>query len=179
MRIIREKTAAVCVDHQERILPAMTDPQTLLQNTVKLLKGLQVLGVPVYLTQQYTKGLGDTVAPIREAAGTSEHLEKLTFSAYPQLREKLLPPEQQPYVLLCGIESHICVLQTAMDLKAHGYQPYLVTDCLSSRKPADHRMALERAKQEDILLTTCEAILFELLAAAGTPDSKAIQKLIK
>ena len=161
MRIIREKTAAVCVDYQERILPAMTDPETLLQNTVKLLKGLRVLGVPVYLTQQYTKGLGDTVAPIREAAGTSEHLEKLTFSAYPQLREKLLPPEQQPYVLLCG------------------YQPYLVADCLSSRKPADHRMALERAKQEGILLTTCEATLFELLAAAGTPDSTAIQKLIK
>ena len=83
MRIIREKTAAVCVDYQERILPAMTDPETLLQNTVKLLEGLRVLGVPVYLTQQYTKGLGDTVAPIREAAGTSEHLEKLTFSAYP------------------------------------------------------------------------------------------------
>lgn len=82
-------------------------------------------------------------------------------------------------MLLCGIESHICVLQTAMDLKAHGYQPYLITDCLSSRKPADHRMALERAKQEGILLTTYEAILFELLAAAGTPDSKAIQKLIK
>lgn len=78
---------------------------------MKLLKGLRVLGVPVYLTQQYTKGLGDTVAPIR--------------------------------------------------------------------KPADHRMALERAKQEGILLTTCEATLFELLAAAGTPDSKAIQKLIK
>ena len=152
MRIIREKTAAVCVDYQERILPAMTDPETLLQNTVKLLEGLRVLGVPVYLTQQYTKGLGDTVAPIREAAGATEHLEKLTFSAYPQLREKLLPPEQQPYVLLCGIESHICVLQTAMDLKAHGYQPYLVADCLSSRKPADHRMALERAKQEGILL---------------------------
>ena len=111
--------------------------------------------------------------------GISEHLEKLTFSAYPQLREKLLPPEQQPYVLLCGIESHICVLQTAMDLKAHGYQPYLVADCLSSRKPADHRMALERAKQEGILLTTCEATLFELLAAAGTPDSKVIQKIIK
>ena len=87
MRIIREKTAVVCVDYQERILPAMTDPETLLQNTVKLLKGLRVLGVPVYLTQQYTKGLGDTVAPIREAAGTSEHLEKLTFSAYPQMRE--------------------------------------------------------------------------------------------
>lgn len=82
-------------------------------------------------------------------------------------------------MLLCGIESHICVLQTAMDLKAHGYQPYLVADCLSSRKPADHRMALERAKQEGILLTTCEATLFELLATAGTPDSKAIQKLIK
>lgn len=179
MRIIREKTAAVCVDYQERILPAMTDPETLLQNTVKLLKGLRVLGVPVYLTQQYTKGLGDTVAPIREAAGTSEHLEKLTFSAYPQLREKLLPPEQQPYVLLCGIESHICVLQTVGGLaagEAVGDQIRLVAVGLQIHGGL---MALERAKQEGILLTTYEAILFELLAAAGTPDSKAIQKLIK
>lgn len=80
MRIIREKTAAaVCVDYQEHLLPAMTDPETLLQNTVKLLKGLRVLGVPVYLTQQYTKGLGDTVAPIRAAAGTpdSKAIQKL------------------------------------------------------------------------------------------------------
>ena len=155
MRIIREKTAAVCVDYQERILPAMTDPETLLQNTVKLLEGLRVLGVPVYLTQQYTKGLGDTVAPIREAAGTSEHLEKLTFSAYPQLREKLLPPEQQPYVLLCGIESHICVLQTAMDLKAHGYQPYLVADCLSSRCSAGHPSARAEERRVGNQCTSC------------------------
>lgn len=179
MRIIREKTAAVCVDYQERILPVMTDPETLLQNTVKLLKGLRVLGVPVYLTQQYTKGLGDTVAPIREAAGTSEHLEKLTFSAYPQLREKLLPPEQQPYVLLCGIESHICVLQTAMDLKAHGYQPYLVADCLSSRKPADHRWRWSGPNRRVSSSPPARPPSSQLLAAAGTPDSKAIQKLIK
>jgi len=78
MRIIREKTAAVCVDYQERILPAMTDPETLLQNTVKLLKGLRVLGVPVYLTQQYTKGLGDTVAPIREAAGITDGMIRMS-----------------------------------------------------------------------------------------------------
>lgn len=96
MRIIREKTAAVCVDYQERILPVMTDPETLLQNTVKLLKGLRVLGVPVYLTQQYTKGLGDTVAPIREAAGTSEHLEKLTFSAYPSCVRSCCPRSSSP-----------------------------------------------------------------------------------
>ena len=179
MKCTRDNTAVLVVDYQTKLIPAISDKERLLNRSAMLLKGLKTLGIPMIISQQYTKGLGDTVAPIREAAGTSEHLEKLTFSAYPQLREKLLPPEQQPYVLLCGIESHICVLQTAMDLKAHGYQPYLVADCLSSRKPADHRMALERAKQEGILLTTCEATLFELLAAAGNPDSKAIQKLIK
>ena len=179
MRIIREKTAAVCVDYQERILPAMTDPETLLQNTVKLLKGLRVLGVPVYLTQQYTKGLGDTVAPIREAAGTSEHLEKLTFSAYPQLREKLLPPEQQPYVLLCGIESHICVLQTAIDAVSRGYEVYVPEDCVASRRESDQTAALAFMRSSGIHIVTSEMLLFMLLRDASHPDFKTISKIIR
>ncbi len=179
MKIKRNQTTAVCIDYQERILPAMFGKEELLEKSKKLLEGLKVLQVPICLTQQYTKGLGTTVPEICEAAGTEEYLEKVTFSAYEQVKEKLMPPEEMPYVIICGIESHVCVLQTAIDLKNAGYQPYLVTDCISSRKQQDYDMALERAKQEGIILTTYESILFELLGAAGTPDSKAIQKIVK
>lgn len=96
MRIIREKTAAVCVDYQERILPAMTDPQTLLQNTVKLLEGLRVLGIPVYLTQQYTKGLGDTVAPIREAAAHRSIWKSSPSALIPSCGRSCCPRSSSP-----------------------------------------------------------------------------------
>ncbi len=179
MRIKRSQTAAVCVDYQERILPAVFEEEHLINNSVKLLEGLKTLEIPIYLTQQYTKGLGTTIQKIREAAGTEEYLEKLSYSACCQLKTKLAPPEEMPFVIVCGIESHVCVLQTAIELKEQGYQPYLVTNCIASRNRSDYEMALERAKQEGILLTTYEAILFELLEEAGTPVSKAVQKIVK
>lgn len=82
-------------------------------------------------------------------------------------------------MIVCGIESHICVLQTVIDLKANGYLPILVTDCISSRKEKDKEIALERAKREGAVLTTYEALLFELLEKAGTPEAKQIQRLIR
>lgn len=179
MRIKCEKTVAVCVDYQEKLLPAVFDSEKLISDSVKLLNGLKTLGVTMYLTQQYTKGLGATIAPIREAAGTEEYLEKIRYSAYSLLEERLVSPEKTPYVIICGIESHVCVLQTAMELKEHGYQPYLVTNCIASRKREDYEAALARAKQEGILLTTYEAVLFELLEIAGTPESKVVQKIVR
>lgn len=179
MRIKREKAVAVAIDYQERLLPAMNDKDNLLKNSAKLLEGLKILGVPIYFTQQYTKGLGQTDERMRQAAGKEEYLEKIRFSGYREIAPKLEGPQVQPYVILCGIESHVCVLQTAMEFKEQGYVPVLVTDCVTSRKARDYEMALERAKQEQILLTTCEALLFELLEEAGTQTSKMIQKLVK
>ena len=98
-----------------------------------LLRGLKELGVPIYLTQQYTRGLGMTVPEIVEAAGTREYLEKISYSAAEEVIPKLGGKKS---VILCGIESHICVLQTVIDLKSRGFQPVLVTDCISSRKSA-------------------------------------------
>lgn len=179
MKIKKEQTAAVVIDIQERLLPAMNEKEKVLQNTVKFLKGVRLLDVPVYLTQQYTKGLGNTVSEIREAAGTDAYLNKLRFSAYEELRKVLKAPSEQKFILICGMESHICVLQTAIDLKEHGYQPVFVTDCITSRKPEDMDIALRRAEQEGILLTSTESILFELTEAAGTEVFKAVQQLIK
>lgn len=176
MLLKREEVAAVAVDYQERLMPVMHEKEELLKHSVILLKGLRELGIPVYLTQQYTRGLGMTVKEITEAAGTEEYLEKISYSAAEEIISKL---GEKKKVILCGIESHICVLQTVIDLKEKGYTPVLVTDCISSRKRRDYEMALERAKQEGAILTTYEALLFELLGKAGTQEARRIQKLIK
>ena len=117
-----------------------------------------------------------TVPEIVEAAGTREYLEIISYSAAEEVIPKLGGKKS---VILCGIESHICVLQTVIDLKSRGFQPVLVTDCISSRKARDLEMALERARLEGAILTTYEALLFELLGKAGTTEARKIQKLIK
>lgn len=176
MLIKREELAAVAVDYQERLMPVMYEKEELLAHSVILLKGLRELQIPIYLTQQYTRGLGMTVKEITDAAGTEAYLEKISYSAAEEVIPRL---GEKKTVILCGIESHICVLQTVIDLKSRGYTPVLVTDCISSRKKRDYDMALERAKQEGAVLTTYEALLFEILGKAGTPEARRIQKLIK
>ncbi len=176
MLLKREDMAAAAIDYQERLMPVMYEKEELLARSVILLKGLRELGIPIYLTQQYTRGLGMTVPEITEAAGTEAYLEKISYSAAEELIPKL---GDRRTVTICGIESHICVLQTVIALKEKGYTPVLVTDCISSRKPRDLEMALERAKMEGAVLTTYEALLFEILGQAGTPEARRIQRLIK
>lgn len=179
MRITAEHTKCLVIDYQEKIVPAMAKKELLIENSVKLLTGLKILGIPMVITGQYTKGLGLNLPEIFEAAGSEEYIDKLTFSSYesPQVQEQL--GEGVKYVILCGIESHVCVLRTAIDLKEAGYIPVLVTDCISSRREEDKAVALIRAQQEGILLTTSEAVLFELTRQAGTEEFKQISKLVK
>lgn len=176
MRIEAERTAVIVVDYQEKLVPVMEEKEKLLQNSGILLNGLQVLEIPMILTQQYTKGLGMTVEEIAEAAGTEEYVDKITFSAYECVKEKI---GDKKYVIICGMETHICVLQTVIDLKAAGFVPVVVEDCVASRKGNDKKVALERMRDEGALITTYESLLFELLKEAGTEKSKKIQRLIK
>lgn len=180
MRIELQDTCCIAVDYQEKILPAMHEKEALLADSVILLKGLRVLGVPMLLTTQYARGLGSNLPEIREAMGNPEELDKTTFSVYetPAAAEAVRALGKKT-VLLCGIEAHICVLQTAIDLKAAGYQPVMVADCVSSRKAADKELGLRRAEQEGILLTSREAILFELTRKAGGDVFRQISALIK
>lgn len=176
MRIERDKTAALVIDYQERLVPAMDQKERLIENSGILLAGLRELEVPMCITQQYTKGLGMTISEITSASGQEEYVEKIRFSAFEDIKEWIRGKE---YIIVCGIEAHICVLQTVIDLKAAGYTPVLVTDCITSRRESDKLAAVERAKEEGVLTTTYEAVLFELLGEAGTPLSKKIQRLIK
>jgi nicotinamidase-related amidase len=176
MRIEREQAIAVVVDYQEKLVPVMHEKDTLLRNSAILLEGLKILDVPLVITQQYTKGLGTSVETITNAAQTTEYIDKIAFTAYDSVKWKL---RGKKFVIVCGIEAHICVLQTVIDLKEAGYVPVLVADCISSRKESDKQVALERARQEGAIVTTYESLLFELLKVAGTETSKKIQKLIK
>lgn len=176
MKIELGQSAAIAVDYQERLMPAMSGRERLTDRSGILLAGLKVLGVPTCITQQYTKGLGMTVTEITEAIGSDEYLEKIRFSAYEAVADFI---KGKKFIIICGIEAHICVLQTIIDLKAKGFQPVLVTDCISSRSESDKEAALIRARDEGAILTTSESLLFELLEEAGTDTSKKIQRLVK
>lgn len=174
-----KKSFAIAIDYQSRILTPMFERETLLENSVKLLKGLKILDVPIYMTQQYTKGLGETVDEITDATGTKEYTEKIRFGAYEDLKAILPKAAERPYAIVCGIEAHVCVLQTVLGLKKAGFAPVLIADCISSRKPTDLNMAIERARDEGVIITTCEALLFELLIKAEGETFKAISRLVK
>ena len=180
MRILKEDTIALIIDFQEKLMPVMAGAEALEARTNILIKGLKALDVPMVITQQYTKGIGMTIPSFFESAGTEEYFDKITFSCFDDdAIRTAIEASGRKNVIVCGIESHICVLQTVIDLKAAGHIPVLVADCISSRKESDKQVALERARQEGAIVTTYESLLFELLKVAGTQESKMIQKLIR
>ncbi|MCD8330483.1 MAG: isochorismatase family protein [Lachnospiraceae bacterium] len=180
-RLEREKTQAVMIDMQERLLPAMERQAEVREKTEMLLRGLQILEIPVTVTQQYTRGLGPTEERLREAAGTEAYVEKLSFSCFlePAFREALEAHPGRKAVLLFGVETHVCVLQTVLDLLASGRDVFVVCDCVDSRCRSDREVALRRMEAAGTVLTTAESALFELLGRAGSDTFRSISKLVK
>ena len=180
MRLLLENTLALAVDYQERLVPAMSGREELIQRSVMLLEGLEILGVETLISQQYPKGLGHTVEEIVKAAPSAKYFDKMEFSCCDNEEIfKELEQSGRKYVIVCGMESHVCVLQTVVDLAEKGYTPILVADCIASRKESDKQIALRRAAAEGAVVTTAEAVLFELLRRAGGDTFKAISKLVK
>jgi nicotinamidase-related amidase len=180
MRILKENSIGLIIDIQERLFPHIQDHQTIQKNVELLIKGLELLNVPILVTEQYKKGLGETVEPLAQLIQDYPAIEKMTFSCCdtPQFTEKLELSTKR-HVIIAGIESHICVLQTAIDLQERGFHPLVVADCIGSRTHENKSLALIRMQQEGILLSSTEAILFELCRKAGTDTFKAISKLVK
>lgn len=180
MRILRENTIGLVIDIQERLVPAMEESEVFVENSKKLIQGLQILGLPLLVTQQYTKGLGETIEDVKALIPDFQYIEKKDFSCFdePAFAEKLALSGKKT-VIICGIESHVCVLQTAIDLKAAGYTPVVVTDCVSSRSFDNVDLAAERFRYEGIMMTSYESVLFELTRSAGAPGFKEISKLVK
>lgn len=180
MRIYASDTVALPVDYQERLVPAMHESAKIVEKTAMLIKGLRALEVPIVVSRQYPKGLGDIVPEIKEALGSYEPGDKLAFSTCgePVLMDEIRLSGRKN-VIVCGIEAHVCVLQSVIDLIQQGYNVVLVADCISSRSPQDKKYAIKRAICEGAIITTAEAILFEMTEKAGTDTFKTISKLVK
>lgn len=179
MRIKREVTGGLVIDIQERLFPHMDQKEMLLKKCTILLEGLNLLGIPLVITEQYPKGLGSTVSEITEVTPEAVK-EKIAFSCCdePSVMQSSVFQDRKT-LIICGIEAHVCVMQTVVDLIAAGYSAVVVEDCISSRSPADKQVAVERMRSEGAVITTCESILFELARVAGTDEFKAISRLIK
>jgi len=180
MRITKEHTIGLVVDIQERLLPAMFEKETLLKDCNILVRGLAELNIPLIATQQYTKGLGETIGTIRESIPGFFPIEKRDFSCCDEPAFKTRLHQLQPQnIIICGIEAHVCVLQTAVDLKEAGFNPIVVTDCISSRTKENVEVAKNRFQYEGIMTASYESILFELTRSAANPSFKAISSFVK
>lgn len=180
MRIALKDTIAIGIDYQDRLIPAMDGKETLIKNARVLFQGLEAMEMPLIFSRQYPKGIGDTVAEIREVTGTAKVFDKMSFSCWENKELRAAIEAHTPKnVILSGTEAHVCVLQTAIDLQAAGYQVIYVADCVGSRKAVDKKYGIKRAKQEGALIVTYEQLLFELLSGAESPYFKAVSKLVK
>jgi len=175
-----DKTALLIIDIQERIIRVINEYELVIENTIKLIKGFKALEVPIFYTEQYPKGLGPTEQSIQTELDENEAIQKLSFSCsgagelFNDLKKKKISQ-----VVVCGVESHVCVQQTVLDLLANDFQVNVAADAVSSRRVKDYDIALSRMKQHGAEVTTTEAILFELLNVCGTGVFKKVSEIIK
>ncbi|MEA2062093.1 MAG: hydrolase [Gemmatimonadota bacterium] len=177
----REKTCLLVVDVQARLLPVIHGSGPMVENIRRLAQGAKILGLPIVLTEQYPRGLGHTVEPVAEVLGDGiTAYEKTTFSC---LADKPLARAVADTgcdtLLVCGVESHVCVSQTVLDAIAAGLKVQVAADAVSSRNPENKRLALERLARAGAVITSTEAALFELLERSGTEEFKKVSALVK
>ncbi|WP_317856237.1 isochorismatase family protein [Chakrabartyella piscis] len=180
MRVNAEDTMAIIIDFQEKLLPVMDQKEALIQKAATFAQGLVELEVPFVVSQQYTRGLGETVSELKDVIADGTYLEKNTFSCMGcEEIKNWVVAQGKKNVLISGIEAHICVMQTVVDLLEMGYNVTVVADCVGSRSQYDKEIGLERMKAEGAKVATCESILFELTVGAKNPHFKTISKLVK
>jgi nicotinamidase-related amidase len=173
-----EDTALLVIDVQEKLMPAIRDRRRVAWNIRRLVDGAKIVGLPVVGTEQYPKGLGKTVPELAERLGDLP--DKLTFSCLgcPEIFKQLRRQDIHK-ILIAGVETHVCVQQTVLDLLADGWEVLVVADAVGSRFEIDYRTALRRMESSGATLTTTEAALFEWCRAAGTPQFKEISRLAR
>ena len=175
----RQNSLLLVIDVQEKLAPLICETERLLVNCTKLVETARLFAVPAFVTEQYPQGLGPTVT------GLAEHFAdrpaKLRFSCvevlgWPPAGERT---DQRFQVVLCGIEAHVCVLQTAFDLLAAGYQVFMAADAVGSRRQLDWSIALDRLSAAGATIVTTESVLFEWCETAAAPEFKQFVSIVK
>ena len=171
-------TGLLVIDVQEKLLPKILDAAQLERNVAFLVDGARLLDLPVQCTEQYPRGLGGTVPEL--ARRLPERPDKVAFSscAVPAVVEHFRRAAR-PKVVLAGIETHVCVLHTALDLLALDFRVYVAVDAVGSRYRLDHDTALRRLEQAGAILTTCETCVFEWTGGASHPRFKEVSRLVQ
>ena len=179
-RIKKEDAILTAIDFQEKLLPAMFEADKVEAAAIKMAAGLNVMGVPEIVTTQYAKGLGPTVPAVEEALGEFEPIDKSSFSAWKNEEyQSELQKSGRKTVILMGIETHICVEQTALDLLENGYTVFVPADCVQSRNPVNKELSLRRMEAAGVVITCAESVLYELLGSSRAVEFKAISAIVK
>lgn len=182
-RILPKDTQALLIDMQEKLIPHIDNYEVIIKNAKTLIQGLSALNVPLIINEQYPKGLGNTIPDIKNVFNKNLEnniLEKNTFSSCDdEITFQKIKQNNRPVVLLFGIETHICVLQTAMDLLQLGFTPVVVADATGSRTAQNKHLALKRMIQQGVIVVSTEMILFELCQSSKNPAFKTISALVK
>lgn len=182
-RLRADSAILVVIDVQGKLHRVIHDNQILEDNVVRLVRGAHVLGVPSIATEQYPKGIGPTTSPIRQAFEDTigfDPIQKMCFSSMgSDTFTRAVERSGRRQIIICGIEAHVCVYQTTIDMLEAGYQIYLVGDAVSSRTERNRDLAIDRLTREGALLSSTEMALFEMTIESGTETFKAISKLVK
>lgn len=174
-----DNAVLVVVDMQEPFLRHLFERERVLHNVCTLLEGAKVLGVPVLATTQYRERMGGLVPEVQERLYGAPVLDKMAFSCWGHPFQEELRRIHRRQILLCGVEAHICVGQTARDVIAAGYAVHLVEEAVSSRAESNARLGLEKMRLSGVVPESVESALYELLGRAGTPAFREILKLIR
>ncbi len=178
MILTPENSIVLILDIQEKLTPHIHNHEQIIKNTNILLEGLKAFNMPTILNEQYPKGLGKTLECIKEKVDCEAN-EKLSFSCCKSDEtQKAILKSKKNIAIVFGMETHICVLQTCLDLLANNFVPVLVVDCCGSRKNLDHEIAISRMIQAGVVPTTYEALLFELCKSSDNPAFKQVRKLV-
>ncbi|KTD19322.1 YcaC like amidohydrolase [Legionella lansingensis] len=177
MLLEKDKSCLLLVDVQEKLAPLVKDAENMLSRCQWMIRLAAELQVPLLVSEQYPKGLGPTIEPLKSLVINQKRIAKVHFSCFRELtfKHQLEALERQQLVLI-GIETHVCVLQSAIDLKDAGYDVFVVVDAVSSRFELDHKYGLKRMKQRGVQLVTSEMVFFEWVEQAGTAEFKALSK---
>jgi nicotinamidase-related amidase len=179
-RLNCEQAQLLVIDIQERLLPSIAEHAAVLASAERMIRAAVVLELPITVSEQYPRGLGATAPGILTAATGATRLEKMTFSfcADAACRQHVLAVSR-PQVLIVGIEAHVCVYQTALDLLEMEMRPFVLADAVGSRRPFDCAIALDGLRAAGVGVTTTESAIFQLVHESGTDRFKRILPIVR
>ena len=176
----RENSAVLLVDYQERFTPVLSDNAITVENIKLLLRGVKIYRIPVFVSEQVPEKLGPTIVELKSLLEGANFFSKKSMSCFGEVGfVKELWVHNIKKLAVCGIEAHVCVLQTCLDLLHNGFEVHLVTDAVTSRLPHNKPIAVEKIKSAGGIISSVETILFEIAYEAGNEEFKKLQQLFK